>query len=77
MLYKIEHLIYPLDIYIHIGENIYDTLNQFINNNDRLTCDDNWDNCDGKVYRDIINKIDNAWCLIIAFSTSLNKYSIR
>lgn len=56
MLYKIEHLIYPIDIYIHIGEDITETLSQFIDIDTNLICDDNWLKQDAVVYRNIMLK---------------------
>lgn len=67
MLYKIEQPIYPIELYIHIGKELSETLHQFINVGDRLRCDDNWDNCYGKVYREIIHKEHDVFALIVAF----------
>ena len=67
MLYKIDQHIYPIELYIHIGEDIHETLNQFINDGDRLMTDDNWDQSDAKVYRGIIHKELNVYSLIVAF----------
>ena len=67
MLYKIEHLIYPIDIYIHIGTDITETLSQFIDIDTNLICDDNWLKQDACVYRNIMMKDSKKYSLIIAF----------
>jgi len=67
MLYKIDQYIYPIELYIHIGENIHETLNQFINDKDGLMCDSNWENSDAAVYRDILHTKNNLYSLVTAF----------
>ena len=67
MLYKIEHLIYPIDLYIHIGEDITETLSQFIDIDTNLICDDNWLKQDAVVYRNIMHKDTRAYSLVMAF----------
>ena len=54
MLYKIDLPIYPINIYIHIGTDINGTLNQFIDADTNLIINDSWDNCYGKVYRNLL-----------------------
>lgn len=67
MLHKIEHLIYPIDIYIHIGTDIKETLNQFIDIDTDLICNDNWLKQDAIVYRNIMLKNSNRYALLMAF----------
>ena len=67
MLYKIEHLIYPIDIYIHIGEDINNSLSNFIDINTDLIYTDNWKTQIAAVYRDIMHNTNRAYCLVIAF----------
>lgn len=69
MLHKIKSTIYPIDIYIHIGEDISETLQQFIDLDTNLLCDDNWDKQDACVYRNIMHKENKLYSLIIAFQT--------
>lgn len=67
MLYKIEHLIYPIDLYIHIGEDITETLSQFIDIDTNLICNDNWLKQDAVVYRNIMLKDSKRYALLMAF----------
>lgn len=65
MLYKIDQPIYPINIYIHIGTDINGTLNQFIDADTNIILHDSWDNCYGKVYRNLLK--DNKYALLLAF----------
>lgn len=70
MLDKYEQPIYPFDLYVGINENLEEILSNFIDfdgNDTNRTTNSIWDNADGVVYYEILNKDTNANAYLVAF----------
>ena len=67
MLKKIDFKLYPIDIYLHIGEDIGASLKQFIRRDNGLEHNDSWQDYDAAVHYDIISIKDNRHSIVIAF----------
>ena len=63
---KYDPLIYPINIYIGIDENINSLLEGFTDSNTRKPLYDNWNNSDGLVYSEILDS-NNEFCLLMVF----------
>lgn len=67
MLKLIDFKLYPLDIYLHIGKDIDETLNQFTSDITKLQYKYNWDTCEAAVHYDIFHTESNRHAIVIAF----------
>lgn len=67
MLKLIDFKFYPVRIYLHIGEDISESCNQFYDQVKETIYDDNWLRHDAAAHTNIVHRESNQHSILIAF----------